>query len=179
MQLTEPIILQTLMHWRARIAAAAWLVVRDTHAAEDIFQNVAVKAITRDVHFETEAALISWAFIAARREGVDWLRRHSRESLVVDDELWSLLEHEWQIAPQRAPQEKLAALQDCLEAVPDAARHLLRLRYFEGYGCEEVAQQLGVGLNAVYKRLSRLHAALRSCVERRLAGEPPAEGWVT
>jgi hypothetical protein len=32
----------------------------------------------------------------------------------------------------------------------------------------EVAAAVGVGLDAVYKRLSRLHAALRQCVEGKL-----------
>jgi hypothetical protein len=40
-------ILQMLMRARNRIAAAAWLVVRDAHAAEDIFENVALKAMRR------------------------------------------------------------------------------------------------------------------------------------
>jgi len=179
MRLTEPVILQTLMQWRTRIAAATWIVVRDTHAAEDIFQNVAVKAIIRDVQFDSEAALISWAFITARREGIDWLRRHARESLVLNDELMTLMEQEWQLTSQRAPAEKIEALHDCLAATPDASRMLLRLRYFEGCCCEEVAQQLGVGLNAVYKRLSRLHVSLRECVERKLEGAQPSGGLVT
>ncbi len=57
--LSEQDILQTLMKARTRLSAAAWVVVRDTHAAEDIFQNVALKAMTRDVCFETESALLS------------------------------------------------------------------------------------------------------------------------
>ena len=44
------------MRWRTRLSAAAWLVVRDAHAAEDIFQNVAVKAMTREARFEAEGS---------------------------------------------------------------------------------------------------------------------------
>ena len=96
MNLGEQQVLQCLMKWRTRVSAAAWVVVRDAHAAEDIFQNVALKAMTREVSFENEAALMSWAFITARREGIDWLRRHQRESLGLDAEILELLEHEWQ-----------------------------------------------------------------------------------
>ena len=49
MTISEQDILRTLMKSRDRIAAAAWVVVRDTHAAEDIFQNVALKALTKEV----------------------------------------------------------------------------------------------------------------------------------
>jgi RNA polymerase sigma-70 factor (ECF subfamily) len=172
MSLTETEILQTLMQWRPRVSAAAWVVVRDSHAAEDIFQNVALKALTRDVVFEAEAALVSWAFITARREGIDWLRRHQREATSLDHDLLEVLEQEWQADTAPRSSGKLEALKDCLEGTPEVARELLRWRYFEGLSCEEVAGRMGLGLTVVYKRISRLHEQLRQCVEARLGGHP-------
>ena len=166
--LSEPDILQTLMKWRTRVSAAAWVVVRDAHAAEDIFQNVALKAMTRAVSFETESALMSWAFITARREGIDWLRRHQREAICLDAEILELLEREWQSEAAHPASAKIEALQDCLAAAPESARRLLKLRYFDGYSCEEVAGQLDIGLNAIYKRVSRLHESLKQCIEGKL-----------
>ena len=173
MNLTEQQILQSLMQSRTRLSAAAWVVVRDTHAAEDIFQNVALKAMTREVSFETESALMSWAFITARREGIDWLRRHQREALGLDTEILDLLDREWQCAPSIPEGAKIEALQDCLAAAPESARRLLKLRYFDGYSCEQVAEQMDIGLNAIYKRVSRLHESLRQCIEGKLG--PRAE----
>lgn len=83
---------------RTRISAAAWLVVRDTHAAEDMFQNVALKAMTGRAQFQNEAALLWWAFIKARREGIDWLRRRQRESVGLDADVLEMLDREWQRA---------------------------------------------------------------------------------
>ena len=169
--LNEQEILQSLMKWRTRVSAAAWVVVQDAHAAEDIFQNVALKAMTREVSFENESALMSWAFITARREGIDWLRRHQREATCLDAEILELLEHEWQAGMAHPSGAKIEALQDCLEAAPEASRRLLKLRYFDGYSCEEVAEQMGIGLNAIYKRVSRLHESLKQCVKGKL-GQP-------
>ena len=176
--LSEHEILQALMKARTRLSAAAWLVVRDTHSAEDIFQNVALKAMTREVTFESEAALLSWAFITARREGLDWLRRHQRETLSLDAEVLELLEHEWQSEAAHPAGAKVDALQDCLAAAPESARHLLKLRYFDGYSCEEVAEQMGIGLNAIYKRVSRLHESLKDCIEGKLANAQAGGGKV-
>ena len=176
--LSEHDILQALMKARTRLSAAAWLVVRDTHASEDMFQNVALKAMTREVTFESEAALLSWAFITARREGIDWLRRHQREALSLDAEVLELLEHEWQSEAAHPAGAKVDALQDCLAAAPESARHLLKLRYFDGYSCEEVAEQMGIGLNAIYKRVSRLHESLKDCIEGKLANAQAGGGKV-
>ena len=168
MTLSEQAVLQALMQARVRVSAAAWLIVRDTHAAEDIFQNVAVKALTRDLSFESESALLSWAFITARREGIDWLRRHRRETSCLDTEILALLEHEWQSEAVQPEGSRVDALRECLESVPAESRLLLRLRYFDGHNCEDVARSLGIGLNAIYKRVSRLHESLRLCIEGKL-----------
>jgi len=165
MTLSEHEVLQTLMQARVRVSAAAWLIVRDTHAAEDIFQNVAVKALTRDLVFDGRSALLSWAFITARREGIDWLRRHRRETSCLDAEIMELLEHEWQSEAVQPEGSRMDALRECLESLPEESRRLLRLRYFDGHNCEEVAQSMGIGLNAIYKRVSRLHESLRLCIE--------------
>ena len=63
---------------------------------------------------------------------------------------------------------RLEALRTCLKALPEKSSRLLRLRYFEDNSCGEVAKKLGTGLNAVYKRLSRLHEGLKKCIELRL-----------
>jgi RNA polymerase sigma-70 factor (ECF subfamily) len=174
--LPEREVLQALMRWRTRISAAAWVIVQDAHAAEDIFQNVALKAMTHDVSFGTESALLSWAFVTARREGIDWLRRHQREATCLDAEILAVLEQELRIKAAHSEGAKLEALRECLESAPEDSRRLLKLRYFDGYSCGELAAQMGVGLNAIYKRVSRVHEKLRQCIEQKLghAGIPGA-----
>jgi DNA-directed RNA polymerase specialized sigma24 family protein len=62
----------------------------------------------------------------------------------------------------------MEALRSCLQTLPAKSSQLLRLRYFEGKACGEVAEKLGMGLDAVYKRLSRVHQGLKTCIELRL-----------
>ncbi|MBT5927707.1 MAG: sigma-70 family RNA polymerase sigma factor [Verrucomicrobia bacterium] len=169
MKLEESQILKVLMEWRNRISAAAWLIVKDTHAAEDIFQNVALKSITKNVVFEAEPALVSWAFITARREAIDWIRRHRKVTMGLSDELMDMLELEWTTdSSKKTNGARGDALATCLESLPDKSRKLLRLRYFEGYNCSEISEKVGIELNAVYKRLSRLHQGLKTCIEKRM-----------
>ena len=168
MKISEQEILRTLMKSRDRIAAAAWVVVRDAHAAEDIFQDVVLKALTKEVSFEAEGAVLSWAFITARRGGIDWLRRHRREWTGLHSEILEMLEHEWLSETAHHGEQRMEALCACLKKLPAKSSRLLRLRYFEGKSCGEVAEKLGTELNAVYKRLSRLHRGLKECIDIRL-----------
>ena len=171
MGLSEQDILKRLMSQRDRVSAAAWLVVRNGHTAEDIFQHVALKAMTKGVQFESVGALMSWAFITARREGIDWLRHQKNAPICLDNTILELLEQEW--ADEAAAGDiRGQALRDCLEDLPLKSRDLLKRRYFDGHACEAVGEQLGVRLDAIYKRLSRLHQALKKCIETKL--EQPA-----
>lgn len=171
MTIQEEEILSLLMKSRERIAAASWIVVRDTQVAEDIFQNVTIKALTKDVEFHTEAELLSWAFVTARREAIDWARRNQKEKFVPGSEVVNLLEQEW-VASGGNEAPRTEALQDCLKQVSGKISQLLKLRYYDGLSCSEVADRLGSGLDAIYKRLSRAHQSLKNCIESKLQGTP-------
>lgn len=175
MPLSEQEILRFLMQSRERISAAAWVVVQDAHVAEDIFQNTVLKAVTKDVAFDVEAALLSWAYITARRDGLNWVRKHRRESVGCDPELLALLEKDWQSESPGPAGDRIDALRECMEKLPDKSKQLLRLRYFEGLSCGEISDQVDAKLDAVYKRLSRIHQALRTCVELKMEPETNKE----
>ena len=168
MPFSEPLILQILMRWRTRISAAVWLHLRDAHASEDIFQNVVIKAMTHEMSFENESALLSWALISARREAIDWIRRNHIEKKFLSQLASEMLESDWLRDEDSKFGSRADALQACLERAPLDARRMLRLRYFEGLSCGDVADQMGIGLQTVYKRLSRLHQSLRLCIETNL-----------
>jgi RNA polymerase sigma-70 factor (ECF subfamily) len=167
MPLDHETILKHLFAARQRLGAAAWLIVRDAQAAEDLFQNVALKAVTKNVSFEHEGALLSWAMVSIRREAIDWRRKRQPESLGLEPEVLDLISAEWSASPQpEGP--RMEALRECLAAVPEQSRQLLQLRYFDGHSCGEVARRVGASLDAVHQRLSRLHRQLKHCVDARL-----------
>ena len=161
-------ILKHLFEARQRLSAAAWLIVRDAQATEDLFQNVALKSVTKNVSFEHEGALLSWAMVSIKREAIDWLRKRKPETLGLEPELLDLISEEWPTHPQPEGR-RMEALRECLESVPDRSRQLLHLRYFDGHSCDEVAQRVGASVDAVYQRLSRLHRQLKQCVNLKLA----------
>jgi RNA polymerase sigma-70 factor, ECF subfamily len=170
MALSNETIIRTLLDARARIAASVWLIAREAHVTEDIFQEVCVRALSKAGPFEHEGQLLSWAHVTARHEAIDVMRRRKPEWVGLDSDLLDLIDAEWS-ADEVASGGRLDALRTCLEAMPAGPRRLLELRYFEGLPCSDVAQTLGVRLDAVYQRLSRLHQALGACIEKRLTGD--------
>ena len=168
MPLSEQEILRFLMQSRERISAAAWLVVKDAHVAEDIFQNTVLKVVTKDVNFEAEAALFSWAFITARRDSLNWFRKHRRESVGIDEDILTLIHQDWQNDHLNPKGNRFEMLRDCMEELPQKSEKILRLRYFEGLSCGEIGDSISITLDAVYKRISRIQNSLRKCVELKM-----------
>ena len=115
--LSESETIQTLMQARSRIAAAAWLLTRDYHASEDCFQNVVLKAMTKEVSFPNQAGLISWAFVVIRRDAMDWLDRRGRKVAMLDENVLSMMDRH-RLAPS-TESLRTAALQECIASLRD------------------------------------------------------------
>jgi RNA polymerase sigma-70 factor, ECF subfamily len=171
MALTKDEIVRTLLQARTRLSACACVIVRDVHIAEDIFQNVTIKAMNDAVQFEHEAPLLSWAFLTARNEGLNILRERKSQLVVLDSTILEMLESSWCSEGVAQDGERYQAMRDCFSAMPEGSRRVLELRYIESRSCEQTANNLGIKVDALYQRLSRLHQALRNCIERKLTGE--------
>ena len=167
--LSQSDLIHTLLSQRARISAGVWLVVRDVHLSEDVFQEVMVKALSDQKAFGNEAHLLSWCRVTARNLALNLMRKRGRETTSLDGEILQLLEAEFEIGGS-ASSARIEALQECVEELPENSRAMLDARYFEGRTCAEVAVTFKMGLDAAYQRISRLHRALRSCVEGKMKG---------
>ena len=86
----------------------------------------------------------------------------------LNETILEVIEAEWANESLGQAAGRSQALRDCLDELPAKSRELLKLRYFDGQRCKEVATVLGTKLDAIYKRLSRLHNTLKGCIESKL-----------
>lgn len=144
-------------------------ITRDFHIAEDIFQEICVKAVGRSGEFETPAHLVNWARLAGKNRAIDVLRARDGRYVGLSDQLLATLADEW---PHQSGIERLQeALGHCIERLTANNRELLRLRYFERRSCADVAAVMGRKLETVYQALARVHKSLGDCVKARLQQE--------
>jgi RNA polymerase sigma-70 factor (ECF subfamily) len=144
-------------------------VTRDFHLAEDVFQEVCVKAVARAESFESTAHLMNWSRMAGKNRAIDILRARDGRYVGLGDEMLALLAHEW---PEESHADALQqALDHCIRQVTPNNRELLRLRYFEHRNCADVAAIMGRKIETVYQALARLHKSLGDCIRSRLQAE--------
>jgi len=168
MPLSHPEIIRILLGARSRLLAAGWVVVRDAHHAEDLFQTMSVKALGPGLEFESETALMAWAHVVIRRDGIALLRKRKREHVGFDQDVLDLMDQHWREQPAGQDRKETDALRECLDTLPPKSRLLIEMRYFKDQTCAEVARSLGCAIDAVYQRLSRLQRALRDCVNEKI-----------
>jgi RNA polymerase sigma factor (sigma-70 family) len=164
MPLSQEAVVRTLLAARTRISASAWMIARDAQAAEDIFQNLSVKALAGESRFDVEAQLISWAHIAARHEALNWIRSRKGRALSLDEAVLDLVASEGET---NAPGEglRVEALRGCLDGLPASSRDLLDLRYSEERSCADIARDLGLTVRQVRRYVARGYEKLRQALE--------------
>jgi len=168
MVLEPDTIVQVLLRERLRVTALAAAVIRDVHAADDIFQQVVLAALEARSHFRDTDHVLAWSFRTARCRALDLARSRHLRSL--PDEVLDLLESRWSDPALVASSDRGEALHRCLGRLTGSARKLLQMKYTDGMTASAIADKLRRTANAIYQNLSRIHRSLRECVERELVG---------
>jgi RNA polymerase sigma-70 factor (ECF subfamily) len=168
--MTEDLLVKTLLDARPRVVAGAFAVVRDAHLAEDVFQEVLLRALRMRESFSDAGGVLAWARVSARNLGIDQVRRAGRFGEILSELALDALDARLEECGD-AQRRRAEAMRVCMEKLPDESRTLLRMRYDEGRKGEELARLLRRSEAAIYKALSRLHVALRKCIDERLAAQ--------
>jgi RNA polymerase sigma-70 factor (ECF subfamily) len=156
----------------ARPAVEGYLaaVVRDRHAVDDLVQEVALAAWTGFAADDPSRPFLGWVLGIARHKLHDRWRDLARGRLAVAD---PVLIETLAVAAE-ADEEDLAQrrrlLRDCLATVRGRAWDILQGVHAAGEAPMDIARRLGLSAANVRVILHRTRSALRTCVERRLAG---------
>jgi RNA polymerase sigma-70 factor, ECF subfamily len=161
-----------LMHHRTALYGYIFACVRNHADAEDILQNVSV-AVTESIQqLNDERGFLPWAREIARRRVLAHRRTARREQPLDPELLCRLAEASDRIERECESSTQRSALLACLESLPEPSRKLIALRYDgSAAGMSELATRFGRSVQGIYARVKRIKAALRECVERRLALE--------
>jgi RNA polymerase sigma-70 factor, ECF subfamily len=139
--------------YERHVHAAAWAILRDHQAAEDVTQETFIKAYNKLSTLRTARRFGPWLLTIVRRTATDRARTKNRLVLVAALPDMPSLD---------APAEEDAALVLlALARIPDREQQVLLLRYFDGLAVADIAALLGCPVGTVTKQLSRAVARLR------------------
>ena len=132
-------------HWSA-VHRAAWLVVHDAAAAEDIAQESFVSALRALDRFDRRRPLGPWLHRIVVNRAIDWTRART---LRAEGELLDI------VAAPEQPGPLDGSLLAALAALPPEHRAVIVLRHLLDYTPGEIAELLGLPRGTVNSRLRR------------------------
>ena len=147
--------------YKTRIHALAYRKLGNYQDAEDITQEVFLKAYLKLNTLKQREKFLSWLYAIAFNLCTDFSRSESQRldsDYLVDQDKASLeslsmcSHHECEICE---------SLHETLMASPDKYRQVLILHYLDGMNCREIAQVLGTSPHAIDMRLTRARFELR------------------
>ncbi len=110
----------------------------------------------------------AWSRVVAKNHARNLLRKRDRQPVLIDE---GLLDRIHLIREQESAvlDDRRAALAACLEKLPEKQRSMIDGYYRSRASVEEIADQTRRSVQAVYKAIQRVRAALFDCVTQRLS----------
>ena len=125
------------------------LVVRHEDA-DDILQNVFLKAWTNVKHFRGDAKLSTWLFKIAINESINFLNKERiRNQINVEDGDDSYLLNNIEADEYFDGDELQAELLKAVAKLPEKQRLVFNMRYFDEMKYEEISEILGTSVGAL------------------------------
>jgi RNA polymerase sigma-70 factor (ECF subfamily) len=160
---------QLMAEYGTKVLHLAHFYLKDRHLAEDVTQEVFLKAYNHWHAFRGESAVYTWLYritvnLCRDKARTAWWRR----LIPVADPRQGEEDREWeQIAPESTPEEVLLdkdqreQLLQLIHRLPDHYREVLLLYYYQDLSTVEIATVLETNENTVKTRLFRARQLLK------------------
>jgi RNA polymerase sigma-70 factor (ECF subfamily) len=133
--------------------------VRDPHAAEDVAQEVFLKAYTALSTLREPASFFPWLVQIARNAGQAAGRNSRRPDRFPLQDTTVVPEQ-----PETPTHARVSHVLAQVEQLPEPYRSTVLLKYEHNLTCKEIAEQEGVAVSTITSRLARALATLRTAL---------------
>ena len=149
------------------IHALAWRKIGDFHIAQEITQDVFLRAYERLRTLKDYSLFPGWVYVIASHLCTEWHRKKKLpiQSLETTDKMEiDQVSHSQYMAEKRdaeMAEVRREVVQKLLQKLPESERTVMALHYLGEMTCETISKMLGVSPNTIKSRLSRARNRLR------------------
>ncbi len=153
--------------YQKQVHALVWRKIGDFHTAEEITQDVFLKAYQRLTTLKKPQSFASWLYVIAANDCSTWLRKKRLKTQPLEDTSVAHLEKATYSGYVIAENERTSAeaqrdvVKKLLAKLQESERTVITLFYFAEMTCKEISEFLGVSANTIKSRLSRARQRLQ------------------
>lgn len=139
---------------------------------DDIWQDTMLTAWRRWEDYDRAKPFGAWLRGIASKNVLAWYRKHKKDHIACDQATLEYFSDQFGRVHNLAGDtfdEKLQALRNCIEALPEGYRESIRLRYEENLPPSAMAEKLARKSETVKKQLQRAKSLLFDCIGRKLS----------
>lgn len=165
------------MHMK-RVFVLVYRVVGNVADAQDLTQDVLIKALQREEQLRDAEKAAQWISRIAANTAIDFLRRRGRAAYTPIEDGPELADSRRAADPERLllSAESHQIFQDALQTLTPRERAALVMRDVEGAEAEEVAKALGCSKATVRSHIANARVKFRKFLRRRIPSAA-TEGW--
>jgi RNA polymerase sigma-70 factor (ECF subfamily) len=168
MALKQEQIVEVVLGNRMRLVAYIRSIVRDFHAAEDLYQKACLLAVQSSEKFNDTQHLVHWIWVVCRCESLKYIKQQKNHPVIFDEHTLEMIQTESQKTSLWDDPEIYPALEKCMSKLSSPVKLLLQKRYQDNMTCPRLAEVLNRNVKTVYVTLSRVHRQLYECVHKQI-----------
>ncbi len=150
---------ELLNRHKDRVFTTIYLIVKDRYTAEDLMQEVFIKAIRtiKSGRYNEEGKFLPWILRIAHNLSIDHFRKEKRYPTIVMEDggsVFNTLEFsETSIEDEHIKQDTHNLLKRYIKELPDSQREVLMMRHYMKMSFQEIAEATDVSINTALGRM--------------------------
>lgn len=150
---------ELLNRHKSRIFTTIYLIVKDSYVAEDLLQEVFIKAINtiKEGRYNEEGKFLPWITRIAHNLAIDNFRKEKRYPTVILEDgsrVFNTMEFsEDSIESEQIKKDTHAKLRKLVQELPETQREVLIMRHYMEMSFQEIAEATGVSINTALGRM--------------------------
>ncbi|MGM0853907.1 MAG: sigma-70 family RNA polymerase sigma factor [Bacillota bacterium] len=174
MEVSEERLIESLVdEYEVQITKLVYLYVKDWSAAQDITQEVFIKAFHALHHFNHKSSYKTWIYRIAINQCKDYKRSaYFRKNMIVN-KFHSILNKETTVTPEQEilKNEENDSVASHVFSLPLKYREVILLYYYEELSTQEIGDMLGINPSTVRTRLDRGREKMKKTMGGRIPNE--------
>lgn len=150
---------ELLSKYQSKVYTTVYLIVKDRYLAEDLTQDVFIKAIDKIKanKYNDQGKFGPWVGRIAHNLAIDHFRKHKRNPVIVMEDGSAVFNDldfsENSFEDAQIKLDLNATIRSMVEALPETQKEVLKMRHFAEMSFQEIADQTGVSINTALGRM--------------------------